>query len=387
METDCGTIGLGTIGFGGFAQFAIEQFIRTNKVQLRGIAGSQRQAAFEAARKMGIPPPQSPEELVQRKDIDMVYIATPPYLHHQQALLALRAGKHVIVEKPLAICLQQADEMIHSARQRNLLLAVNQMQRYSPLAESIGGIVAAGTLGQVLHGTFENYASDQGLPPEHWFWDRAKSGGIFIEHGVHFFDLMAGWLGEAQVAAAQRSIRPETGVEEQVQCTVRYGRTTLVNFYHGFHQAGVMDRQELRLMFERGDITLYDWIPRYGRAHVLVNEPQANELLAMLPNAEVVGQRDVAREVQGHRARHQEISADRVLDIMFSVTNSEQSLYAECLRAFLVDQLAWIDNHNHARKVTAQNGRDALAIAMAATELADAEQQHLPPPRPQHHKS
>ena len=94
-----------------------------------------------------------------------------------------------------------------------------------------------------LHGFFENYASDEGLPPEHWFWDRSKSGGIFIEHGVHFFDLFAGWLGAGEVKSAQVSFRPERGVEEQVQCAVRYGSGPVINFYHGFTQAGRMDRQ------------------------------------------------------------------------------------------------------------------------------------------------
>ena len=71
-------------------------------------------------------------------------------------------------------------------------------------------------LGEVLHGSFENYASDENLPAEHWFWDRAKSGGIFVEHGVHFFDLFAGWLGPGRVEAAQVGVRPGTAIEEHV---------------------------------------------------------------------------------------------------------------------------------------------------------------------------
>jgi predicted dehydrogenase len=116
-----------------------------------------------------------------------------------------------------------------------------------------------------LHGTFENYASDENLGPVHWFWDRSRSGGIFIEHGVHFFDLFAGWLGPGQVVAAQRGLRPGSSppIEEHVHCTVRYGPSMLVNFYHGFHQTGRMDRQELRLVFERGSVK---FIARLSRA-------------------------------------------------------------------------------------------------------------------------
>lgn len=89
-------------------------------------------------------------------------------------------------------------------------------------------------------GRFLNLASDE-LLAEHWFWDRSLSGGIFVEHGVHFFDLFEGWFGVGRVESAQVGIRPGTAIEEHVNCTVRYGDATLVNFYHGFHQAGRME--------------------------------------------------------------------------------------------------------------------------------------------------
>ena len=114
---------------------------------------------------------------------------------------------------------------------------------------------------------------------------RAKSGGLFIEHGVHFFDLLEGWLGPGQMISAQQSIRPDTTLQEQVNCTVRYGQTVLVNFYHGFHQAGRLDRQELRLVFERGDIRLFSWVPTGAHLHVLVDEAQTKALQDLFPDS------------------------------------------------------------------------------------------------------
>ena len=149
---------------------------------------------------------------------------------------------------------EQADTLIGVAKKTDRVLVANLMQRYNPLYDAVNRLIQSHTLGDLLHGYFENYASDENLPPEHWFWDRSRSGGIFIEHGVHFFDLFAGWLGAGTVVAAERCIRPGSSppIEEQVQCTVRYGPTVLVNFYHGFHQTGRMDRQEMRFIFERG---------------------------------------------------------------------------------------------------------------------------------------
>src|SRR6201999_2560602 len=131
--------------------------------------------------------------------VDIVYIATPPFLHFDQARQALEAGKHVICEKPLALTTSQADELISIAHRKQRLLVANLMQRYNPLFNLVGQLIERKLLGELLHGYFENYASDENLPPEHWFWDPTKSGGIFIEHGVHFFDMFAGWLGAGEV--------------------------------------------------------------------------------------------------------------------------------------------------------------------------------------------
>ena len=175
--------------------------------------------------------------------------------------------------------------MIAAAKKSERLLAANLMQRYNPVFDAVDSLIRSQTLGELLHGYFENYASDENLPSSHWFWDRSKSGGIFIEHGVHFFDLFAGWLGPGTVVAAQRGIRPNSSppIEEHVHCTVRDGPTILVNFYHGFHQTGRMDRQELRLVFERGDVTLYDWVPTRVRIHAVADEAETRRSASSSP--------------------------------------------------------------------------------------------------------
>ncbi|MGA7881527.1 MAG: Gfo/Idh/MocA family oxidoreductase [Terrimicrobiaceae bacterium] len=118
--------------------------------------------------------------------------------------------------------------------------------RYDPLNQAVAGILEAGLLGAPLHAFFENYAGDTPLGPGHWFWKPQISGGIFIEHGIHFFDLFRMWFGPGEVVAAQQSERPAGGIIDQVHCTVRYGSALLANFYHGFHQSSRMESQETR---------------------------------------------------------------------------------------------------------------------------------------------
>jgi len=122
---------LAVVGCGGFGLFALQHFAQAG-VKLVGMAGTHRPAALAAARRFGIPDVEDVAALVRRDDVDLVYIATPPFLHHPQAMMALEAGKHVVCEKPLALTVAQADEMIDTARRNGRLLVANLMQRYNP---------------------------------------------------------------------------------------------------------------------------------------------------------------------------------------------------------------------------------------------------------------
>jgi predicted dehydrogenase len=365
-------IGLGVVGCGGFGLYALQHFAQVPGVKLLGMAGTHREAAYAAARRFGIPDIDDVDKLLARDDVDLVYIATPPFLHHSQATAALKAGKHVICEKPLAMTLEQADSMIAAAKRNDRLLVANLMQRYNPMYEAVGRLIQSQVLGEFLHGFFENYASDENLPPEHWFWDRARSGGIFVEHGVHFFDLFSGWLGPGEVVAAQRGLRPGSSppIEEHVQCTVRYRPDALVNFYHGFHQAGRMDRQELRLVFERGDISLYDWVPTRARVHAIADLAQTRTLCDLFPGARLDVTASYAPKERSCLGRNKELDVYQMIEICSGAGTNKSHRYGELLRAMLTDQLAWIRDHAHERKVTERNGRDSLAVACAADRLA-----------------
>ena len=120
-------IRLGVIGCGGFGLFALQHFVQVPGVKLVAMAGTYREAAYATSQRFGIPDPVEPEEMVQNPDVDVVYIATPPFLHHQQSMLALNAGKHVICEKPLAMTVVQANELVETAREKDLMLVTNLM--------------------------------------------------------------------------------------------------------------------------------------------------------------------------------------------------------------------------------------------------------------------
>ncbi|RPI17548.1 MAG: gfo/Idh/MocA family oxidoreductase [Ignavibacteriae bacterium] len=371
MKKDKSKIGLGVIGFGSFAMFAIQHFTQIPDTKLIGLAGTHREAADAAAKRFDAVHYDTIDELVNNPDVDLVYIATPPFLHYEQSMMALIAGKNVICEKPLAVNIAQAEEMVSLARKKGLLMAVNLMQRYNPMYKCVKEIIDKKPMGELLHGFFENYASDEGLSPEHWFWDKEKSGGIFVEHGVHFFDMLDGWTGvKGEVQCAQSIIRPGTNIEEQVNCTSKYGDTVLFNFYHGFTQPGRMDRQELRLLFERGDLTLFEWIPTRIKIHALLDEAESKIIHDIFPEARINITNFFAGKYREITSRHKEKNIYQMLDLYYGFEDEKMHIYGNIVRALFEDQIAWIRNKAHKRIITEDNGYQSLLNAVRAMEIA-----------------
>lgn len=364
-------IGIGAIGAGGFGLYAMQHFTQLPEVKLVGMAGTHRPAAAAMAARFGIPDIEDVDEMLKREDIDMVYLSTPPFLHYSQGMAALAAGKHVFCEKPLALTVAQADEMIALAKSRGLLVVANLMQRYNPLYDKVKALIQSKALGAVLHGYFENYASDENLGPGHWFWNRELSGGIFIEHGVHFFDMTEGWFGPGKVVNAARGIRPGTNLEEQVTCTARFG-DVLFNFYHGFHQPGRLDRQELRILFEHGDITLYNWVPTKLTLHAIADEAQTKSLMDLFPGARLEIDSTYSPKDRACEGRHKKLDVYQSFDLHWGDHNQKMHIYGELLRSNMRDQIAWIRDSNHQRKISERNGRESLRMANEASELATA---------------
>lgn len=372
-------LGIGVIGMGGFGLFAMQQFLQHPHTKLVAIAGSRREEAIRTAERFGADQLATIGELVAHPDVDLVYIATPPFLHYEQAMLALEAGKHVICEKPLAMNPKQGREMLDKAAEKGLLMVTNLMQRYNPLFARIKTLIDKNLLGDFLHGYFENYAGDEGLKPDHWFWDRTKSGGIFIEHGVHFFDLFAGWLGHGDVVSAQVIKRPKSNdiegreIEDQVQATVRYGSEEagykLVNFYHGFTQTGRMDRQEMRLVFERGDVTLYEWVPTRMVLRCVADEVTSRALMDLFPAAQlnVTANIDPTKPIGG---RHKTFSAYQQIELKFGFDVEKQHRYSELLRLMFRDQVAALKQPGAHRIISEENGLSSLETAFIADQMA-----------------
>jgi predicted dehydrogenase len=363
-------INFAVVGAGRFAHFAVAEFVKTPGVKLVGVYD---EVTANSTRFKEIDPDihifDSLQSLYAEPSINLVYIATPPYLHYEQSKLALLAGKHVICEKPAALLLAHAVELRSLAEQKKLLFVVNLMQRYNPLYHSVAQLIEQDILGNFLHGFFENYASDEFLPENHWFWNDQKSGGIFIEHGVHFFDMISGWLGEGKVLTAQKLNRPGfPKISDKYHATVLYAKG-LVNFYHGFDQPKTMDRQEMRLQFERGEITLFEWVPTHLKITALCTEIELQALQSIFSDlsVEFLEHHEKPIVVKG---RFKVITYQYKLKLRTPDTVEKSTLYKALVTAMFTDQLAWIRDNMHKRKIDQNNAVDSLKLAEEASILA-----------------
>jgi len=360
-------VSIGVVGAGNFAQFASEAFLRTGKVNMVAFMDVDMKVASKMATKFQAASYDVFEDFLSDDNIQLVYISTPPSSHYHQSKSALLAGKHVICEKPAALQLEEAEELASLAKELRLLYIVNLMQRYNPLYDSVKEIIDRKILGQFLHGFFENYASDEKLDANHWFWDPAKSGGIFIEHGVHFFDMFYGWLGQGEVINAVQLSRPgfHPVINDRVQASVLYGGGT-VNFYHGFDQPGILDRQEMRLLFSRGDITLYGWVPLRIRVHGLLTRKDLSVIKELFGECQVT-KVEPGRGSSTVKGRFDEIEFDDHVIIDYSDPLDKQERYQQMLMAMITDQVNWISNHNNQRVIDEQNAIESLRTAREAT--------------------
>lgn len=213
-------------------------------------------AAFRAEHPAAIGYASAAEMLADpARDDDIVIVATPPGFHHETALQALRSGRHVLCEKPLAMTADEATDMLRVARETGRLLgSCSTRYRTLPHNEAVKSVLACGVLGELLHLEFvtrwsRSRAGIEYQPASRWFLDRSKSGGgVLMDLGPYdmstLFDLLQptrieirdAWHGRAVTGAdpadAVFDIETEVGAALRVHradgtaIPVTYGRAT-----------------------------------------------------------------------------------------------------------------------------------------------------------------
>jgi len=167
--------------------------------------------------------------LLDRQDVDVVNICVPSGLHAQVALDAFRAGKHVIVEKPIALSLSDANRMIAAAQLADRKLCVVLQNRYNPPMQDLKRIVESGRLGRLLLGNATvRWYRPQEYYEDGWHGTWAMDGGALMNQSIHHIDALQWLLGWPEsVFAYSATLAHRMEAEDVGVATIRFRGGTL----------------------------------------------------------------------------------------------------------------------------------------------------------------
>jgi len=231
-DVGVGIIGAGTI----FDQHARALSDLSDRARLVGLCEVDEARLAAAATRHSIPfACRDHRVLLERPDVDLVVVATPPRYHADIAIDALHAGKHVVCEKPLALNLDAADRVIEVARAHPGRLSVAYQFRYLPEVRRALWLRDSGLLGRLIYGRFHRFARFRrpGKPERAPWWGRwdVAGGGALITQLIHELDLASRLFGRPVMAwGIIDTLKEEIESEDASAAMVRFAGGAIVSF-------------------------------------------------------------------------------------------------------------------------------------------------------------
>ncbi|HEX4194698.1 MAG TPA: Gfo/Idh/MocA family oxidoreductase, partial [Stellaceae bacterium] len=207
-------LGLGAIGLGRAFTLMRPAFAASPEIALVAAADPRPEAQQRFSEEFGGKGYATVDELLRDARVEAVYIATPHQFHAEQAIAAARAGKHVLVEKPMALTLAEAEAMVAAARQAGVTLIVGHSHSFDAPIAAARAIIASGEFGAVKMITALNFTDFLYRPRRAEELDTASGGGVIFNQAMHQVDivrLLAGGLAE--------SVRAQTGIWDAARPT------------------------------------------------------------------------------------------------------------------------------------------------------------------------
>ncbi|MBI4558701.1 MAG: Gfo/Idh/MocA family oxidoreductase [Candidatus Hydrogenedentes bacterium] len=244
---------IGILGAGHFAEAHLEALAQLPaRARLTRVARRRLDAEWPRARELGARLTE-PEELVGADDVDAVAVCVPNHLHRHCAEAALRAGKHVFCEKPLALSLDDVDVLIKTAAATKRTLMVGHLTRFVEVYTRIAEIVRSGKLGDPLavYMSRLQVGSD-----DSWRMDGSIGGGAPFDLMIHDFDLLNWFLGPPESVVAQGH-RHSRGAYDHLVAVVNYvGGAVAVVEGSFLLRPGASLRAALRIIGSKGVLEL-----------------------------------------------------------------------------------------------------------------------------------
>jgi predicted dehydrogenase len=254
-------IRLGIVGFGDFAERSVLPALRqVDEVEVVALQKRSLPEAEAKAKLHGIPLAfSSVEQLVGHPGVDAVFIVSANGAHCPETLAAARAGKHVLVEKPMALNVAEAEQMIAGCRSAGVHLMVGHLIRFSPLIRHIRKTIASGVLGAITY-VKADFSYNGGISKRQWLHARGVAGGgPVFDIGVHCLDTVRYILAD-EVVSASGELEPlptEERTEESAAMALKFAKGTIGSIFCSYSDA--RRRKQLQIIGTEGSIEVGDF--------------------------------------------------------------------------------------------------------------------------------
>jgi predicted dehydrogenase len=265
-------IKIGVIGCGKIAQVRhIPEYADNKDAQLVGYYDLNLSRAADLAKKYGGKAYASVQELLAEEDIDAVSVCTANYSHAEITIAALKAGKHVLCEKPMATTLQDCEAMVKTARDAGRFLMLGHNQRLAKAHVKAKELIESGLIGDIVsfrttfgHGGPETWSVDPGQNV--WFFDKNKAAmGAMADLGIHKTDVLHFLTGQTVVETTARLLTVDKrdangaliGVDDNAICIYRLNGGAIGTMTASWTFYGAEDNSTI-LYGTRGIMRIYD---------------------------------------------------------------------------------------------------------------------------------
>jgi predicted dehydrogenase len=256
------TLGIGIAGTGYFGAFHARALRAVSGVRLVAVCDRQPELAHRFAEEHGCAAAADFEALLADRTIDAVAIATPHHLHAPMAIAAAKAGKHILLEKPMARTAAECDTILAAVAPSGVTLMVGQLLHFALPSLVARRILDSGDLGRPVTGTSTLIKLWMEENRRDWHLDPATGGGMLMTAGIHPLDLMVWLMGErvGAVFAAAGALQHVQAADDTAFLLLRFadGRFAQISSV-GYRDGGVVygmdlvcERGTLRIDFERG---------------------------------------------------------------------------------------------------------------------------------------
>jgi myo-inositol 2-dehydrogenase/D-chiro-inositol 1-dehydrogenase len=217
----------GLIGYGAWGAYHAEAIAQGENTELVAIACKSEKTHQKAS---GDHPRAAVyrdyKDLLKRDDIEAVDVVLPTFLHAQAGIDALNAGKHVLLEKPMASSAQECDRLLEAAQKNEKALSIGHEFRLSTQWGKVKELVEQGEIGKPLYGMVSLFRFPYRKGSDEWRYDRKRVGSWILEEPIHFFDFIL-WVFEAlgeplSIVAYGNSKRNIEGLYDNFSSLLRY---------------------------------------------------------------------------------------------------------------------------------------------------------------------